>query len=158
MTSYNFNAILRRPEGVGTWTYLDIPVDVSATFGVKGQVKVKGTINGQPFRSSALPHGDGTHYLVVGQPIRNALGVTQGDTVQVTLEFDHEARRVSIPDDLARALEANPQAKLAFDTLPYSHKKQYIEWIEGARKEITRQSRLAKTIERLPQGWTPKDK
>ena len=81
MTSYNFNAILRRPEGVGTWTYLDIPVDVSATFGVKGQVKVKGTINGQPFRSSALPHGDGTHYLVVGQPIRNALVVTQGDTV-----------------------------------------------------------------------------
>lgn len=61
-------------------------------------------------------------------------------------------------DDLARALEANLQAKLAFDALSYSHQKQYIEWIEGARKEITRQARLAKTIERLPQGWTPKGK
>ena len=60
MASYNFKAILKRPDGVGTWTYLDILVDVSATFGAKGQVKVKGTINGQPFRSSALPHGDGT--------------------------------------------------------------------------------------------------
>jgi uncharacterized protein YdeI (YjbR/CyaY-like superfamily) len=61
-------------------------------------------------------------------------------------------------DDLVQTLAANPQVKRTFDALPYSHKKQYIGWIEGAKKEITRQSRLAKTIERLPQGWTPKGK
>jgi hypothetical protein len=156
MASYNFEATLKRPEGVGTWTYLDIPVDVSASFGVKGQVKVKGIVNGQPFRSSALPHGDGSHYLVVGKSIRDAAGATQGDCVRVTLELDFEEREVSIPGDLLQALMANPGAKLAFDTLSYSHKKQYIDWIEVAKKEDTRQSRITKTIEKLPQGWTPK--
>ena len=61
-------------------------------------------------------------------------------------------------DDLARALAANPQAKPAFDALLYSHKKQYIEWIEGAQKETTRQSRVVKTIEMLAQGLSLKGK
>jgi hypothetical protein len=156
MAFYTFAATLKRPEGVGTWTYLDIPVEVSASFGVKGQVKVKGTVNGQPFRSSALPHGDGTHYLVVGKPIREAVGVTQGDTVQVTLELDSQERSSSIPDDLAQALAANPEAQLAFDSLSYSHKKQYIDWIESAKKESTRQDRVTKALQMLPQGWKPK--
>jgi hypothetical protein len=72
-------AILKRPDGVGSWTYLDIPVDVSASFGVKGQVKVKGTINGQLYRSSALLHGDGTHYPVAGQAILDGVGVPHRD-------------------------------------------------------------------------------
>jgi len=156
MASYNFAATLKRPDGVGTWTYLDIPVYVSASFGVKGQVKVKGMVNGQPFRSSALPHGDGTHYLVVGKSIRDAAGVAQGDRVQVTLELDLEDREVGIPGDLGQALAANLEAKLAFDALSYSHKKQYIDWIESAKREITRQGRITKAIEMLPLGWTPK--
>ena len=57
MPGYSFEAILIRPEGVGTWTYLNIPMEISVTFGSKGQVKVKGTINGYPFQSTALPHG-----------------------------------------------------------------------------------------------------
>ena len=49
MGGYSFEAVLVKPEGVGTWTFLGIPIEVSAMFGSKGQVKVKGTINGYPF-------------------------------------------------------------------------------------------------------------
>jgi hypothetical protein len=59
MAEYSFESVLIRPEGVGTWTYLNIPRDISSTFGSKGQVKVRGTIGGCHFRSTALPMGDG---------------------------------------------------------------------------------------------------
>src|SRR4051794_17368734 len=83
-----FEATLVRPEGVGTWTYLVIPRDLEALYGVRGQIKVRGTINGQPFRSSAMPRGDGAHYLVVNTSIREQIGATPGDSVMVTLERD----------------------------------------------------------------------
>ena len=53
-STQTFSATLERPEGIGTWTFLPIPIDVKTIFGVSGQLKVRGTIDGEPFRSSAL--------------------------------------------------------------------------------------------------------
>lgn len=53
MAKLEFDATLNRPEGVGTWNYFDIPLDMVKLFGAKGQVRVMGTINGHPFRTSA---------------------------------------------------------------------------------------------------------
>jgi len=152
MSSYIFEATLIRPEGIGTWTYLSIPVAISEAFGSKGQVKVKGTINGYPFRSTALPMGDGTHYLVVGKSIRNQIQAVQGDTVKVILELDSEVRQVVVPDDLVQAFVNQPQAKDVFEKLSNSHKKEYVNWIMGAKQEETRQRRIEKTVELLSVG------
>jgi len=152
MPGYSFEAILIRPEGVGTWTYLNIPLDASKTFSAKGQVKVKGMINGYPFQSTALPMGDGTHYLVVGKSIRDQIQVAQGDRVQVFLELDTKERQVVIPDDLMQALVNQPLAKDSFEKLSNSHKKEYVNWILGARKETTRQRRIETAIELLSHG------
>jgi hypothetical protein len=152
MSKFHFEAVLVRPEGVGTWTYLDIPLNIAEVFGAKGQIKVKGTINGYPFRSTALPHGDGTHYLVVGKAIRDTIHATQGEMVQVIMELDREARQVDIPPDLEQALAADPQARAAFEKLSYTHQKEYLEWIQSARKDETRQRRIEKTIEKLSEG------
>jgi len=152
MPSYSFEAILIRPEGVGTWTYLSIPMDISETFGSKGQVKVKGTINGYPFPSTALPMGDGTHYLVVGRSIRDQIQAAQGDTVKVMLELDSEERKVVIPDDLVQAFVNQPLAKDVFEKLSNSHKKEYVNWIQGTRQEETRRRRIEKAVELLSHG------
>ena len=152
MTIHSFETVLVRPEGVGTWTYLNIPPDISATFGSKWQIKVKGTINGYPFRSTALPRGDGSHYLVVGKNIRDQIKSIQGDTVKVILELDVEERQVEIPEDLAQALDNLPQVKSAFNQLSYSHKKEYVNWILGARQAETRQRRIEKALMLLSQG------
>lgn len=158
MADHEFEAVLQRPEGVGTWTILDIPFSLAEAFGSKGQVRLKGTINGYPFRSSAMPHGDGTHYLVVNRAIRDAIGTGPGDRVLVVMEPDTGERTLTIPEDLQRALAQDETARAAFEALSYSHKKEYVEWIEGAKKEETRQRRIAQALEMLPKGSTPKSR
>src|SRR5512135_555731 len=115
MAGFQFEALLIRPEGVGTWTFLNIPAQVSSTFGSKGQVRVKGTINGYPFQSTALPMGDGTHYLVVAKDIREHIAVSPGDTVKVAMQLDPGKRVVQIPDDLLQALLSQPEVKERFE-------------------------------------------
>ncbi len=152
MGSYIFDAALVRPEGVGTWTYLSIPLEVSTTFGSKGQVRVKGTINGYPFRSTALPMGDGTHYLVVGKDIRQHISAAQGDTVRVALELDTEQRQVEVPDELQQTLASQPQAKAAFERMTYSHQKEWVNWIMSAKQAETRLRRVEKALTFIVQG------
>lgn len=67
-----------------------------------------------------------------------------------------EKRSLTLPADLAQALAQNPKAKEAFEKLSYSHQKEYLEWIEGSRKAETRQARIAKALEMLLNGQTPK--
>ncbi len=157
MGGHTFDAVLVRPEGVGTWTFINIPLQVSAGFGAKGQVRVKGTINDYPFRSTALPMGDGKHYLVVGKEIRDAIAVAQGDTVKVWLELDLEERRVEVPEQLTQALGSRPQAAAAFERMTYSHQKEWINWIMSAKQAETRLRRVEKALDMIAQGKNLRD-
>jgi hypothetical protein len=152
MQSYSFEAKMIRPEGVGTRTFVNIPPEVLGTFGSKGQVKVRGTVNGYPFRSTALPMGDGTHYLVVGKSIRDQIHAAQGDTVTITIELDSGDRQLETPADFTQALSDQPQANEVFDRLSYSHKKAYVDWISSAKQGETRQRRIEKALVLLSQG------
>lgn len=146
-----FRAVVNRREG-GEVCSINIPFDAEKTFGARGRVPVRGTINGAPFRSSIFRMGGDCHFMVVNRQMREAAGVRGGETVSVTMERDTEARTVTPPADFARALKANRDAQTTWDKLSYTHRREHVEAIEGAKKPETRLRRIEKSVEMLAAG------
>jgi bifunctional DNA-binding transcriptional regulator/antitoxin component of YhaV-PrlF toxin-antitoxin module len=146
---FTFTAIIEDAYNGGA--YVTVPFDVEEAFGKK-RVRVNATLAGIPYKGSLARMGSEDHILIVLKEIREKAGVTFGDEIEVTVEEDTEPRVVIVPEDVQAVLEDEPEAEAFFEKLAYSHQKEYIDWIEDAKREETRQNRVAKMVELLLQG------
>ncbi len=120
-----------------------VPLDVEAVFGKK-RVKIKATIDGAPYRGLMVRMRSPDHIIGVVKDIRQKIGKEVGDEVEVTVEEDIEPRVVTVPDDFQQILDDEPQAAKFYASLSYTHQKEYVQWIEEAKREETRKRRLQK--------------
>lgn len=127
-----------------------LPFDVVKTFG-SARPKVKATVNGVELRTTVAVYA-GVSYVGFRKEVREAMGIALGDRIEVKLELDTAPREVELPDDLARALKKDRDAKRRFDALAFTHRREYAQWVGEAKKPETRARRLEKTIEMLKAG------
>jgi hypothetical protein len=138
-------------QGDKTATGIRVPDEIVEALGGGKRPAVTITINGFTYRSSIAVLG-GAYMVGVNAENRAAARVAGGDDVDVDIELDTAPREVSVPDDFAAALDAEPAAQRTFEGLSYSNKSWHVLSITGAKTDETRQRRIAKSVEALKSG------
>ena len=137
--------------GGKTATGFPDPDEVVAALGAGKRPAVRVTVGSHTYRTTIAPMG-GRFLVPLSADNRAAADVAAGDEVDVQIEADNNPRDVAVPADLADALTRNQQARDFFDTLAYTHRKEWVRWIEDAKKPETRATRLTATLDALRSG------
>jgi hypothetical protein len=149
-----FHAVIETPgDAPNSWWILLLPPDANTQLGKVR--RVRGTINGVPFAGSLMPRGNGVRALNPRKETIRAAGVKIGDRVEVALEADPDADTIVVPDELQRALAKRPAVAKTFAALSVSHRREYVEWIAGAKKSETREARAEKSLEMIAAKLRP---
>ncbi|HMN62048.1 MAG TPA: YdeI/OmpD-associated family protein [Anaerolinea sp.] len=145
---HTFRAVIESAGGGGA--FVTIPFDVEQAFGKK-RVRVKAIIQGVPYRGSLVRMGGDCHVLGILKEVREQIGKSIGDEIEVVVEEDGQPRSVEVPKDMQDALKGYPEEEGFFQNLSYSHQREYVRWIEDAKQAQTRQRRLNQLVELLTQ-------
>ena len=138
-------------QGGKTATGIEVPESVMAALDAGRKPAVRVTIGDYTYRSTVATVDDKS-MVGVSAEHRARAGVAGGDEVDVNIELDTEPRTVTVPAELAAALDADPEARATFDRLSYSNRSWHVLQVTGAKTEETRQRRIARSIEALHEG------
>lgn len=145
-----FDATIEAGRGGGALVY--VPFDVKDAFG-SGRPRVRALIDGHEYRGSLANMGSG-HCLGIRKDVRAAIGKDVGDSVHVVVALDTAPRVVEVPQELDAAFAGSPEARVRYDTMSYTHRREYAEWVAEAKKPETRQRRAGKAVEMILEGRT----
>lgn len=142
-------------QKVGTWTVVYLPIDTKKIFGRTGAIRVKGTIDGEPFSDcSLMPVKTGERLLAIKRTIRKAIRKEAGASIEIILEQDLSELVVS--EELIEAMEASPEAKQLFDALAPSYRRNYVYYIEQSKRKETREKRAVDIVLALEKQFLEK--
>jgi uncharacterized protein YdeI (YjbR/CyaY-like superfamily) len=148
-TAKTFKAVLERTGDRLNWTVIRIPFDVARLWGKRGQLRVKGEINGFAFRSALFPTGQGGHILMVNKKMQAGGKAVPGAKAKFLLEPDMTPREVKLPEELLCMLRQSKALQRYFDALNYSSRYQIAGWVAEGKQPETRQRRAEQMAERL---------
>lgn len=144
---YKFESVIQKHPDKDA-TFIEIPFDVEETFGSK-RVKVKAKFDEVEYRGSIVKMGLPCYMIGITKAIRKEIGKEAGDSISVEIEKDEEERVVELPEDFKLALDKNKAAKDFYESLSYSAKRKYVQWITGAKKSETREKRISEAVIKL---------
>jgi hypothetical protein len=145
---FEFDAEIKKHPDLNAG-FIEFPHDVRKEFGGKSRVKVKAVLDNFIYRGLLVKMAGESHWLGITKQVRTAIGKNPGDIVHVIIEEDLEERTIEIPNDLLVLLMNEPETLDYFNNLSYTHKKEYVRWINDAKKEDTRKKRVKKAIHLL---------
>jgi hypothetical protein len=129
---------------------VQLPFDPKEVFGrVRAPVVV--TVNGYSFRTTTMRYGD-LDLIGLNREVREAAGLAAGERAAFEIAGDAQPREVEVPEALAIALHDDVLARDAFNALSYTHRREYARWIAEAKREETRERRVARAVEMLRAG------
>ena len=147
--SKNFAATLEHDDRRLGWTIIRIPFDVAKTWGRRGRIRVRGSINGFAFRSSLFAIKDGGHFLLVNKKMQAEAKVVLGSQARFELQLDTEERVAQVPAELERILAEDADLRRWYGALNYSTRYDIGNWILQPKNAATRERRAEQMAERL---------
>ncbi|MBK8500231.1 MAG: DUF1905 domain-containing protein [Flavobacteriales bacterium] len=152
--TFKFTAPLERMTGRFAWSYVEFPHDVEKLFGKRGNVRVKGMINGVPVDRALMPTKSGYHIIIIGGDIRRAARIKKvGELVQVEVWLNTEPTILEIPEELSETLGFIPEMKAAWDKLKPGMQRNMCYWVGTAKTTATRAKRVAELLRRFETGY-----
>src|ERR1700694_5797111 len=144
-----FEARLERLRSRLNWIIVRIPFDAVQAWGLRGQIKVKGEINGFAFRTSLFPTREGWHFLLVNKRMQKGARAIEGSVARFQMDLDREERTVNIPDELKRILSEDRSLRRWYDGLNHSSRSDIAKGITEPKSGEARVRRAEQIAERL---------
>jgi uncharacterized protein YdeI (YjbR/CyaY-like superfamily) len=144
-----FEARLERMRSRLNWVIIHLPFDAAKVWGMRGQIKVKGEINGFAFRTSLFPTREGRHILLVNKRMQKGARAAEGSVARFQMELDNEERTVTIPDELKGILSEDRSFRRWYDNLNHSTRNDIAKWITEPKGAEARARRADQIAERL---------
>ena len=147
--SRSFTASLEKLRSNLGWVIVRVPLDVAKAWGARGRLKVKGDINGFPFRTSLFSTREGTHFVLVNKRMQKGGHAYVGMKAKVRLEPDIDERTVTIPQELQQVFSEARTLQRWFEKLNYSTRKWVTDWITDVKSAEARVRRSEQVAEQL---------
>ena len=154
-TKSKFNARLLRPEESGdsnSWAFVVLPKEASAKLPRRGRISIDGTINGQEFKALLEPDGQKSHWLKLDKKLLKYSGASLGELAQFEIMAAEQEPDPKVPADLAKALQASPEAHATWDATTTVARLDWIHWVTSAKQAKTRAKRISDACDMLASG------
>jgi hypothetical protein len=145
----HFRATLEKGDRALGWTIAHIPFDPAKVWKHMIRLRVQGTVEGHPFRTSLFPDPRGGFYILVTKTAQAATGCTTGSLAEFTLAPDLAAREAELPDELAVLLDDEPGLTKWYDQLTEYTRREIGKWINAVKSDAARMRRAEQMAERL---------
>lgn len=150
---FRFSGVMEQMPDKGKFHIVRVPQWVSDTLGVRGVVRVEGTMNGVTIDRGLLPDGDGGHYIVLSGDLRKAARLKLGYEAQFELHLHHYPDDVAVPEELLQVFEQDPASAAAFERFTPGFRRSILSWITSAKRDETRIKRAVILGQRFAEGY-----